>query len=287
MEVYRNLRELQKNHTLSHMRLSMRSSIAITIFSVIIIFSFTNDILFHSITEIFSSIIYFGVFVIILNTYNMNKNNFLVFLGIGHLFVAILGMIHVFSYPGLAIFSNNDNYNISMQLNIALAYIEAFTCLGSILLIYRPVKDLNNNLVFIVFSFIFALSIASIFYFKIFPTCYNKGQTEFKIISEYITSFIFLILSILYFKLRKNIDSQMFFYMECYLITKIVTELLLSMFSSTNDSIYIVSHILKVVYHLFIYKGVIELGLRRPYAIIFHKLDKSNSKLKIANNKLE
>lgn len=283
MEIYRKLITSKKDYMLA----GMGSSIVIILFAVVIIFSFTNDILFHSTTEIFSSIIYFGVFIIILNTYNMNKNNFLVLLSIGDLFVAILGMVHVFSYPGLAIFAHNNDYNISMQLNVALSYLEAFTCLGSILLIYRPVKNFNSTLIFISYIFVFAVIIASIFYFKIFPTCYNEGQTEFKIISEYTISFIFVLVFILHFKLKKNIDSQMFFYMECYLITRMVTELLLSIFTSTSDTIYIISHILKVVYHLFIYKAVIELGLRRPYAVIFQKLDKFNSELKVANNKLE
>jgi len=229
------------------------------------------------------------LFFIALNTYNVSKDYFLVFLGIGYFFVGVLDMVHIFIYPGVSIIFANGNQSIVVQFWIAARYLGILTLLGSTLLLYKPVKRLSSNLVFSIYFIICVSIILSILYFRIFPECYIPGQglTQFKIVSEYIFSAVLILLSLLYFNLRRNMDYKLFFYMECHLIIMAVSEVFFTSYISPYDWTNIWAHILKVVAYFFLHKAIIETGIKKPYSVLFHKMGEIDSKLKIAKDRLK
>lgn len=233
-------------------------------------------LLFHTSAEIFACMVAFGLFFISLNTNSVSENNFIIFLGIGYFFIGIVDIFHIFTYSGVSIIFRNGNQSIVVQFWIAARYIMVLTLLGSTFLLYRNVKKFKIYLVFFSYFFICIFIMSSILYFKIFPACYIIGQglTQFKVVSEYIISAILLIVAILYFSLRNNMDYKFFFYMECHLLSMAVSEILFTSFFSPFDWTNIWSHIIRVISYFFLYKAIIETGLRRPYTILFHKIDK-------------
>ena len=246
-------------------------------------------LLFHTSAELYVCLVSFGLFFIALNTNSINKNYFITFLGIGYFFIAIIDMFHVFTYSGVSIIFENGNLSIGTQLWISARYITSITLLISTVLIYSNVKKFRLGLVLFIYFFICVFACLLIFYFKIFPDCYIAGQglTHFKIGSEYVITVILLLVAALYFDLRKNIDFNLFIYMEGHLIFMAISEILFSSYLNPYDWPNVWSHIIRVISYFFLYKALIENGLRRPYSILFHKLDKIDNELSITNSQLK
>ncbi len=88
--------------------------------------SFYNFLFFHTIAEIFSIVIAFAIFVVSWNTRYFFTNNYLLFLGIGYLFVAILDLTHTLAYKGMNIF-HGYGANLPTQLWIGTRYLESIS----------------------------------------------------------------------------------------------------------------------------------------------------------------
>lgn len=175
-------------------------------------------------------------------------------------------MLHVFTYSGVSLVFENGDQCMVVKFWIAGRYLAAMTLLGSTVMLFRITKS-----------------------FSIFPECYVLGQglTAFKVVSEYLISAVFLLTALMYFKLRKNMDHKLFFYMECHLLSISMSEILFTGFFSPYDWTNIWSHIIRVVSYLFLYKAIIENCLRRPYAAMFHKIDKMDTELHMTTDRLE
>lgn len=265
--------------------LKKETIIELWLFIVLLLFlvvtSYSYHLLFHTSAELFACMVSFGLFFIALNTNSISENNFIVFLGIGYFFIGIVDMFHIFTYSGVSIIFNNGSQSIVVQFWTSARYMTALTLLGSTFLLYKYIKNFRIYLVFFSYFFICIFIILSILYFKIFPACYIIGQglTQFKIVSEYIISAIILLVAILYFNMRKNMDFNLFFYMECHLISMAVSEILFTSFFSPYDWTNVWSHIVRVISYLFLFKAIIETGLKRPYTILFHMINKIDNEL--------
>jgi PAS domain S-box-containing protein len=266
--------------------------VELCLFMVFLVFlvvtRYSYHLLFHTSAELFACIISFGLFFISLNTSSMIRNNFIVFLGIGYFFIGIIDMFHIFIYSGVSIIFKNGNQSIVVQFWISARYMTAVTLLGSTLLLYKNVKKFRSYLVFFSYFLTCASVIAAILYFKVFPACYviGRGLTQFKIVSEFIITVIILVVALLYFNVRKSMDFSLFFNMECHLILMALSELLFTSFFSPFDWTNVWSHIVRVFSYFFLYKAIIETGLKRPYTILFHRMHKIDNELHIASNQL-
>ena len=78
--------------------------------------SFYNYLLFHSLVEFFRIVIGCGIFMVAWNGQRFLNNDYLLFLGIGYLFVVGIDLLHTLSYTGLGIFPDYDT--IVFQINI-------------------------------------------------------------------------------------------------------------------------------------------------------------------------
>ena len=240
-------------------------------------------LLFHTAAEFYVCLVSFGLFFLAFYSTGIKSNNFIVFLGIGYFFISIIDMLHISIYPGVSVIFENGNQSMVVQFWISARYLTAFTLLGSTLILLRQFKNIRVNIVFISYLFMSIIIISSIMYFKIFPACYiiGSGLTEFKINSEFIITAILILVAIIYFKLRKNMDKNLFVYMECHLIFYIISELLFTGFFSPYDWTNVWSHIIRVISYYFLYKAIIETGLKKPYAVLYKKIDKIDNELQI------
>lgn len=269
-----------------YMSLESESLIMLSVFIIfitaLIIINFNNNVLFHTGIEVFNVIISFGIFTISLNTYKISKNNCLIFLGIGFFFVGIADLLHSFAYPGVSILFEHGSQNISTQLWISARYLEAFTCLVSSILVINPKKIIKPYSIFLIYLFITIFLILSIFHFNLFPTCFTdtNGLTQFKIVSECIISLMLSIVSVIYFKLKANMDDQLFFYMECFLIISTISEIFLIQFDNPYNLGNVLAHLLKVTASYFIYKALITTSLRIPHKVLYKRLSETEDELK-------
>lgn len=238
--------------------------------------SLYNYLLFHSLAEMFSIIIACGIFMIAWNSREYFDNNYLLFIGIAYLFVGGLDLIHMLGYRGMEIFKGYDA-NLPTQLWIAARYMESL----SLLIAFRFFRRrLRPSLVFLGYSAAFSFLLMSIFYWDIFPVCFVEGTglTPFKKISEYIISFILLASIALLFKNRKEFDRTVLRWVIWSIVLTIVSEMAFTFYVQVYGLSNLIGHYLKILSFYFIYKGVIQTGLQKPYDVMFRKIKLSEER---------
>lgn len=248
----------------------------------LLIINFHNNLFFHTAIELFINVMFILVFVFTFNTYSISRNNSILILGTGCFFVAVIGIFHLLMYQGMPFLDNVDNINISTQLWVAARYLEAFTGLLSLNYILKPSRKLSAYGMLMIYICISVFLIVSILIFNIFPTCYigNVGLTSFKISSEYIISIMFLSMAIIYFRLNSKIDKYLFFCIESFFILSAVTEMFFTSCVFLSDWKNVIGHIIKIIAVYFLYKGIVQSGLKKPYYALNYDLGLADNKLK-------
>lgn len=152
--------------------------------------SLYNYLFFHTLAELFSIIIAFGIFIVAWNSRRFMDTGYPLFLGIGFLFIGSIDLLHTMAYKGMGIFPGFDA-DLPTQLWISARYIESLTLLAAPLFISRT---LNHKYAFGIYSAVILVLFMSIFGWRNFPECFIEGHglTSFKVISEYIISLILL-----------------------------------------------------------------------------------------------
>ena len=249
---------------------------------MLFLFLANNNLFFHTSIELFINFVFIIVFVFAFNTYSVNKNSFLLILGTGYFFVAILGIFHLLTYAGIPFLSETDRLKITTQLWITSRYMGVFTCLIAMIFILKPNKKFNPYALFVIYFSITAFLLLSIFQFKIFPDCYviNKGLTSFKIISEYILCIGFMSTAAIFARLSRNTDRHLFIYFEFFLIFSGVSEMFFTSYIAVSEWTTVVGHIFTLIAAYFMYKGIVEAGLKKPYNLINYDLNVAGNKLK-------
>ena len=253
------------------------------IFGILILFglyltSLYNYLLFHGIAETFIITVACVIFVLAWNSQKFMDNNYLFFIGIAYLFIAVLELLHTLSYPGMEIFKGYDA-DLPTQLWIAARYMESLSLLIAPLLFGRRIR---LSLLFIIYAFATSLIFFSIFLWNNFPVCFVEGLglTPFKKISEYIICLIFLGAIAFLYQKRKEFEVVVYRLLIVSIVLSIAAELSFTSYIHAYDRSNLVGHYFTVISFYFIYKAIIETGLIRPYDLLFRNLKQSEEKFK-------
>jgi len=243
--------------------------------------SLYNYLLFHSFAEIFSIVIAFSIFVLAWNCRNIIDNNYLIFLGIAYLFVGFIDIIHTLAYAGMGVFRGFDA-NLPTQLWIIARYLESISFLLACFILNK--KKIKFNLVLLGYTIIMSLLLLSIFYWKIFPSCFIEGSglTPFKKNSECIISLI--LAASIFFLLRKKekFDRKVLQLLVISIFLTIASELAFTFYISVYGLPNLIGHIFKIISFYFIYQAIIVTGLTKPQELLFRNLQESEEKLSYA-----
>lgn len=266
-------------------KFSVSKIIGIFIFVLLMIYlSFANYLLFHSLVEIFSIIIAFNIFIIVLNTLEINQNNYFLFLGVAYAFIGSLDLLHTLAYKGMGVFPSYGA-NLPTQLWVLTRYVEAISLLVAIMLVK---KNLDFPKIFFSYFVVIIGGLLSIFAWGIFPDCFipGVGLTFFKKISEYIIIAILAVTMILLYYKQENLNRNSYYLMNYALITTILGELAFTLYLDVYGLSNMIGHIFKVVSFYFIYKAIIETSFKQPYTSLFKRLNTANQQLQAERNKL-
>ena len=241
--------------------------------------TFVNYLLFHSLAEIFSIVVACSFFMITWNSKQYIKNQYVLFIGIAYLFIALLDLLHTLAYKGMPVFTDYDYY--ANQLWIGARYLESITI---ILAFYFMDSDKNYKpeLIFMTYAMITTLIVLSIFVWKVFPVCFTDGigLTPFKKISEYIICTILFCGIYLLHKNKKKFGPVIYRNLFVSIIFTIISEMAFTFYINNYVFSNLVGHYFKLFSFYLIYKAIIETGIRQPYELIFKELDTANKKLK-------
>ena len=233
--------------------------------------SLYNYLLFHSLAEVFSIVIAFGIFMVAWNTRRYTQNHYLLLIGIAYLFVGALDFVHMLAYEGMNVFGGYS-VNTATQLWIAARYLEALTFLVAPFMLNRR---LPSWLYFLIYGTLFTVILLTIFYWRIFPACYlpaDGGLTPFKIINEYIICLLLLASGAMILHHRKRFDPEFSTLLLLSIAATVIAELAFTAYARTFAFSNFIGHYLKIISFYFLYKAVIETGLAKPYTLLFKNL---------------
>ncbi|MFZ7127868.1 MAG: MASE3 domain-containing protein [Desulfobacterales bacterium] len=242
--------------------------------------SLYNYLLFHSVAEVFSVVIAGGIFMVAWNTRNHVTHHYLLIIGIAYLFVGILDFVHTISYSGMNIFVGYDA-NTPTQLWIAARYMESLSLLAAAFMLQRRIRITPC---FLAYGLITAVAILSIFYWKVFPDCFLAdagGLTPFKKISEYIICLILAASGVKVFQQRSHMDPVFLNLVLLSIAATMLSELAFTTYASVFGFSNLLGHYLKIVSVYLIYKAVIEIGLSKPYDLLFRDLHQQRAWLRV------
>ena len=247
--------------------------------------SLYNYLLFHSIVEMFGVVVACGIFMLAWNSRRFLDNDYLLFIGVAYLFVAVLDLAHILAYKGMNVFEGYDT-NLPTQLWIAARYMESLSFLLAPLFFGRRLKDYS---LFLGYGIAVSLALFSIFYWKIFPVCFVEGVglTAFKKTSEYIISLILMASIALLLLKREKFRPDVLGLLIASISTTIASELAFTFYAHAYGLSNLVGHFLKVISFYLIYRAIIQTGLMRPYDLLFRDLANSRQELRRARNQLE
>lgn len=240
--------------------------------------SLYSYLLFHSFAEIFSIIVAFGIFIVAWNSRYFLDNNYFIFIGIAYMFVGYTDLAHTLAYPGMGVLPGFGT-NTAAQLWLVARYIESLSLLMAPLLIGHK---LRVNFLFPGYGLTILVALAAIFYWQIFPVCFIEGVglTPFKKISEYVISLILLGAIFTMYQKRQEFDTSVLRLLYASIIVTVASELSFTFYEHPYGLPNLIGHFLKIVSFYLIYKAIIEIGLVRPYDLLFRNLKHSEERFR-------
>ncbi len=241
--------------------------------------------LFHALVELSSTTVAVAIFLLVWNVRRSLDNTYLQLIGVAYLFIGGLELIHTLAFRGMGVFKGQAG-NLATQLWVAARCLEALSLLAAPLLFGRR---LDLRAVFAAYALAFSLLLAAIFYWEIFPACYVEGEglTAFKRLSEFAVGALLLAAIVLLVRMRQNFEPEMVRWMVASISLSFVSEIFFSQFEHASGFPSLVGHFLKLLAFYFIYKAIIELGLAKPFAVLFRNLVQSESSVRKARDELE
>lgn len=239
--------------------------------------SLHHYLLFHSLSEIISVVISGMVFALTLNSTKYIKNGYLQTIGVAYLFIGLIDLLHTLSYKGMGIFTDYDYY--ANQLWIGGRFIEAVTLVVAFKMVRKG--SINIGLTFFIYLAVTSLLLASVFYWKNFPECFNEaGLTAFKVNMEYVICAILLLSLYLLHRNRDAFTSQISELLFWSILCTILSELAFTFYISNYGFSNLVGHYAKLTSMYLVYRAIIVSGINDPFDLIFRELKENEEQLR-------
>lgn len=232
---------------------------------ILIVTSFYNFLLFHTLAEFFPIIVAAVMYVVVWQTYSFSRNHFLMFLGCGYFWVAVLDMAHALAYKGMGIYSFGGA-NASVQFWIVTRFFEA------ILLLLAPLflaRTMARSLTFVIFGAIASVLYVAVIYGYV-PTAFVEGTglTTFKIYSEYLI-IVILCAAIAHLYHRRALLNPWILRMTVLaIVMTMCAELSFTFYVSIYGLSNMAGHIFKLFSFYLIFMAIIRTTLTEPYLIM-------------------
>lgn len=229
----------------------------------LIVLSYFNFLLFHTLAEFFAITIAILMCVVAWHMYPFTRNNYLMYLGGGYFWIGVLDLLHTLSYQGMGVFPGAASVNMGVQFWIGTRFLEAIILLSAPWFLNH---NLNRSRSFIFFGSIAIILIGSVLT-GVFPEGFieGKGLTPFKVNSEYLIIAI-LALSIYYLnKQRDYLDPRILNVIIISIVLTMCAELAFTYYISVFGLSNLVGHIFKLFSFWLIFLAVIRTTMEEPF----------------------
>ncbi|MBN2433875.1 MAG: hypothetical protein JXK07_01265 [Spirochaetes bacterium] len=255
--------------------------VPVVVFVVLSYFvSGANFLFFHIIIEFIVVLTAFGISVLTLTAGDKVESGFLRFIGSAFLWIGILELFHTLTYRGMNIFAGLDS-NHPTQFWIAARWMEVVTFI--LALLWRK-AFVSHRRVSLVYAFITTLGVYVILMTTWFPDCYIEGEglTQFKKVSEYLISGVFLFLMLHFVFIKKDFSNDIRRQMVLALLFAGLAEIFFTFYISVYGISNYIGHVLKIISVVIIFKAIVHKGIREPQDILYYNLLQKEEALKAA-----
>jgi len=237
-----------------------------------------SDLLFESISELFSIFIAVCVFVIVINCWDSIRNRYLLVVGVTFLSSAVLDLLHTLSFRTMPIFPPEAYYGL--QFATAAHYVQSLGLLAGFGALGAR-GPLNRALLTGAALAVTVALTASILVFHVYPACFvpGRGLTPFKVGSEYFICGVFALNLFLLKRNRRSFDPLVYRLLGWAMAGMIAIELCFTMYSFDPHIFSAIGHLLKIGAFYCVYKALVVTGLRNPVRLLFRELKQSEENL--------
>jgi len=246
-----------------------------------------NYLLIHTLAELFSILVGWGIFMLAWSARGRMQNAYLVLVGVAYLFVGLLDLLHTLSYRGMGIFESDRETNLATQLWMAARGMESIALLAGTLTFGRRARP---RLWLGVFGVVTGVLVLSIFRWRVFPVCFvpGTGLTTFKIVGEYVICGILLAAAGMLVRHRRRFDPGVLRLIVWSVLITVAEEIAFTRYGADPYGVAnLVGHYFKIVSFYLIYRAVIHTGLVSPQDLLFRDLKQSERALQEAREELE
>ncbi|WP_394295999.1 MASE3 domain-containing protein [Methanosarcina acetivorans] len=259
------------------------------IIGLLYLISLGNYLLFHTLVELFSVYVAYVIFLIVWKSRECLENRYLILVGIAFFFIGSVDLLHALTFSGMGVF-RVPGINLTIQLWVLARYLEGISFLVAPLFLIRNresgSKEAENMYgesledsvfawkVFLVYAVITISCLFSVFFFNNFPAAYIEGSglTPFKILSEYMVSFILLCSLLLLYITRDGFETKVFRLLAASIILTIFGELSFALYTHVDELPNLIGHYFKLLSFYLIYEAVVDVGFEEPCSLLFREL---------------
>jgi len=221
-------------------------------------------ILFHTLAELFSVAVGILMMVIAWNTRRFTHNDFLVYLGIGYFWIAVLDTWHTFTLKEMPFFAVADA-GVTLHFWIYTRLFEALLLLTALFFLKRK---LNAQLMtFFCAGLAFLVMWASLTLkepLMITP----EGLTAFKVNTEYLIIGLLAVAVFAYIRLREYLAARVLYYMLTSLVLTIFAELSFTLYTDFDGLAFVIGHLFKFLSFWMIYQAIVQTTLIEPFSVL-------------------
>ncbi|MBN1614077.1 MAG: diguanylate cyclase [Deltaproteobacteria bacterium] len=232
-------------------------------------------VLFHSLAELLSVALAFGVFMLTWDSRRFLENHYLLFVGIAFLFVASLDVLHILAGKDMYSFRIYD-VNLEAQLWIAARFIQGLAFAGAAFFIGRKLNVLAAMAGWFLLTLLFLLSI---FYWRNFPVCCDEvlGLTPFAVVGDFIVVAVSLFAAAALWRNRQHFERRVFLLILASIIIFGIMESVFPPYRGVAGLVSFLGHYLKIISLYLVYQAILAIDLGKPYEILFRNLRNSEN----------
>lgn len=236
-----------------------------------------NFLLFHCLTEGFSIAVALAVFAVFWNTRQFVENGAYLVIGLVCPFACALDVIYMLAYQGMSVFPGADG-NTALQAKTAAEWLVSLSCAAALLLLRSKIDPARAVCIY---SVLFAVALGTIFYWPVFPGCFvpGVGITAFARIGLGISCAAYLGGLVLLFVWRREFDGYVLKLFAATLTALFTEDLAAAFATDLSGPARTVAHLCQVIAFCFIYRAIVEVGLTRPYGLLFRSQKQSAEEL--------
>ena len=225
---------------------------------------------FHTVVEMLAVVIAALIFAVGWHTFILSRAINVVLISCAFLAVAMLDFGHLMSYQGMPAFITPSATAKSLNFWLAARFIAATSLFSAVVISWKPFKTSRTCYFIAAFCTVYTvLAYALIlFYPAVLPKTFvtGIGLTPFKVGAEYFIVLLHLssaVMLLLYMgnRLPDNGFTRNLFVALCILA---LSEISISLFSSTSDIFSLLGHLYKVLAYFFLYRAIVLVSVRLP-----------------------